>query len=59
MNIFRFLGDSSHVLAIIILLLKMWKSKSCSGKTPLTVSKLYYRLYSFGPNITVLRVFNL
>jgi ER lumen protein retaining receptor len=31
MNIFRFFGDSSHVLAIIILLLKMWKTKSCSG----------------------------
>ncbi|CAL8090559.1 unnamed protein product [Calicophoron daubneyi] len=31
MNIFRFLGDSSHFIAIIILLLKIWKTRSCSG----------------------------
>lgn len=32
MNIFRLLGDLSHLLAIIILLLKIWKSRSCAGK---------------------------
>lgn len=31
MNIFRLLGDLSHLLAIIILLLKIWKSRSCAG----------------------------
>nr|XP_014333599.1 PREDICTED: ER lumen protein-retaining receptor 1 [Bos mutus] len=28
---FRFLGDLSHLLAIILLLLKIWKSRSCAG----------------------------
>uniref|UniRef100_A0A8C9ULA6 ER lumen protein-retaining receptor n=1 Tax=Spermophilus dauricus TaxID=99837 RepID=A0A8C9ULA6_SPEDA len=27
----RFLGDLSHLLAIILLLLKIWKSRSCAG----------------------------
>ncbi|KAM4721558.1 ER lumen protein-retaining receptor 3 [Rhinophrynus dorsalis] len=31
MNVFRILGDVSHLLAIIILLMKMWKTKSCAG----------------------------
>ncbi|KAL7990013.1 hypothetical protein Chor_012679 [Crotalus horridus] len=31
MNLFRFLGDISHLLAIIILLLKVWKTRSCAG----------------------------
>ncbi|VDD80964.1 unnamed protein product [Mesocestoides corti] len=31
MNIFRFLGDFSHFVAIIILLLKIWKTRSCAG----------------------------
>ncbi|KAM7134525.1 ER lumen protein-retaining receptor 1 isoform 1-T1 [Macrochelys suwanniensis] len=31
MNIFRFLGDISHLLAIIILLMKIWKTRSCAG----------------------------
>jgi len=31
MNIFRLTGDLSHLLAIIILLLKIWKTRSCSG----------------------------
>jgi len=31
MNIFRLLGDLSHLLAIIILLLKIWKTRSCAG----------------------------
>lgn len=34
MNLFRFLGDLSHLLAIILLLLKIWKSRSCAGETP-------------------------
>ncbi|CAG5124861.1 unnamed protein product [Candidula unifasciata] len=31
MNIFRLLGDMSHLLAIVLLLLKMWKTRSCAG----------------------------
>ncbi|CAH8666408.1 unnamed protein product [Schistosoma rodhaini] len=31
MNVFRFLGDASHFAAIIILLLKIWKTRSCAG----------------------------
>nr|CDS25774.1 ER lumen protein retaining receptor [Hymenolepis microstoma] len=31
MNIFRLFGDVSHFVAIIILLLKIWKTRSCAG----------------------------
>lgn len=31
MNIFRLLGDVSHLVAIVILLLKIWKTRSCAG----------------------------
>lgn len=31
MNIFRLVGDLSHLAAIIILLLKIWKTRSCAG----------------------------
>ncbi|XP_059476530.1 ER lumen protein-retaining receptor [Neocloeon triangulifer] len=31
MNIFRLLGDISHLLAIIVLLRKIWMSRSCAG----------------------------
>uniref|UniRef100_A0AAZ3RIG0 ER lumen protein-retaining receptor n=1 Tax=Oncorhynchus tshawytscha TaxID=74940 RepID=A0AAZ3RIG0_ONCTS len=31
MNIFRLAGDVSHIVAIIILLVKIWRSKSCAG----------------------------
>ncbi|VUZ43051.1 unnamed protein product [Hymenolepis diminuta] len=31
MNIFRLLGDVSHFIAIILLLLKIWKTRSCAG----------------------------
>lgn len=31
MNIFRLAGDLSHLFAIIILLVKIWKTRSCSG----------------------------
>lgn len=31
MNIFRLIGDLSHLLAILILLAKIWKTRSCSG----------------------------
>jgi len=31
MNLFRLLGDVSHLVAILILLLKIWKTRSCAG----------------------------
>lgn len=31
MNISRLAGDMSHLLAIILLLLKIWKTRSCAG----------------------------
>lgn len=31
MNVFRLVGDLSHLLAIIFLLMKIWKSRSCAG----------------------------
>lgn len=31
MNIFRLVGDLSHLFAIIILLLKIWTTRSCAG----------------------------
>ncbi|XP_039262462.1 ER lumen protein-retaining receptor 2 [Styela clava] len=31
MNIFRLTGDLSHLLAIMILLAKIWKTRSCAG----------------------------
>lgn len=32
MNIFRLTGDLSHLAAIVILLLKIWKTRSCAGE---------------------------
>lgn len=32
MNVFRILGDLSHLLAMILLLVKIWRSKSCTGE---------------------------
>ncbi|KAK7804243.1 hypothetical protein U0070_019367 [Myodes glareolus] len=31
MNVFRILGDLSHLLAMFLLLVKIWRSKSCAG----------------------------
>ncbi|XP_045476129.1 ER lumen protein-retaining receptor [Harmonia axyridis] len=48
MNIFRLLGDLSHLLAIIILLLKIWKTRSCagiSGKSQLLFTLVYTTRY--------------
>ena len=33
MNLFRLIGDLSHLLAILLLLAKIWKSRSCAGET--------------------------
>ena len=40
MNLFRLTGDLSHLLAILVLLWKIWKSRSCAGKFSLCVSHL-------------------
>lgn len=32
MNIFRLFGDFSHLAAILILLYKIWSTRSCAGK---------------------------
>lgn len=48
MNIFRLLGDLSHLLAIIILLLKIWKTRSCagiSGKSQILFALVYTTRY--------------
>ncbi|XP_075973444.1 ER lumen protein-retaining receptor [Anticarsia gemmatalis] len=48
MNIFRLLGDLSHLLAVIILLLKIWKTRSCagiSGKSQILFSVVYTARY--------------
>lgn len=31
MNLFRLAGDLSHLLAIFILLIKIWRTRSCAG----------------------------
>ncbi|KYN38777.1 ER lumen protein retaining receptor [Trachymyrmex septentrionalis] len=48
MNIFRLLGDLSHLLAIIILLVKIWKTRSCagiSGKSQILFAIVYTTRY--------------
>jgi len=48
MNIFRLCGDLSHLFAIIILLLKIWKTRSCagiSGRSQLLFSIVYTARY--------------
>ena len=32
MNLFRLIGDLSHLLAIFLLLIKIWRSRSCAGE---------------------------
>jgi ER lumen protein retaining receptor len=48
MNIFRLLGDLSHVLAIALLLAKIWKTRSAagiSGKSQLLFAIVYMSRY--------------
>ncbi|GLV34977.1 KDEL receptor [Carabus blaptoides fortunei] len=48
MNIFRLTGDLSHLLAIIVLLLKIWKTRSCagiSGKSQILFAVVYTSRY--------------
>uniref|UniRef100_A0A915Q6T2 ER lumen protein-retaining receptor n=1 Tax=Setaria digitata TaxID=48799 RepID=A0A915Q6T2_9BILA len=66
MNIFRFAGDSSHLIAIVILLVKIWKTRSCaglSGKSQLlfafVFSSRYLDLFTnfISPYNTIMKVF--
>ncbi|KAF4522653.1 hypothetical protein B566_EDAN011052 [Ephemera danica] len=48
MNIFRLLGDLSHLLAVIILLRKIWLTRSCagiSGKSQILFALVYTTRY--------------
>lgn len=48
MNIFRLLGDICHLVAIIVLLLKIWKTRSCagiSGKSQILFALVYTTRY--------------
>ncbi|CAH1984302.1 unnamed protein product [Acanthoscelides obtectus] len=48
MNIFRLTGDLAHLIAIIILLHKIWKSRSCagiSGKSQVLFALVYTTRY--------------
>ncbi|XP_019869663.1 ER lumen protein-retaining receptor [Aethina tumida] len=48
MNIFRLTGDLSHLVAIIILLQKIWRSRSCagiSGKSQILFALVYTTRY--------------
>ncbi|KAL8587772.1 ER lumen protein-retaining receptor 2 [Nucella lapillus] len=66
MNIFRLVGDMSHLLAIILLLLKMWKSRSCagiSGKSQILFALVFLTRYLdlftafISPYNTIMKVF--
>lgn len=48
MNIFRLAGDVSHLVAIIILLLKIWRSKSCAGRLTPTLLSLHFNSVEAG-----------
>ncbi|KAF7994212.1 hypothetical protein HCN44_006962 [Aphidius gifuensis] len=48
MNIFRLSGDLSHLLAVIILVLKIWTTRSCagiSGKSQILFAIVYVTRY--------------
>ncbi|XP_076339505.1 ER lumen protein-retaining receptor 2-like [Tachypleus tridentatus] len=48
MNVFRLTGDLSHLLAILILLVKIWKTRSCagiSGKSQILFALVYTTRY--------------
>ena len=42
MNIFRLVGDLSHLLAIIILIAKIWRTRSCAGIKNDTIELISY-----------------
>ena len=38
MNVFRLVGDLSHLLAIFVLLAKIWTTRQCKGNLPTLIS---------------------
>ncbi|KAI4895616.1 hypothetical protein NFI96_017038 [Prochilodus magdalenae] len=46
MNVFRLAGDVSHLVAIIVLLLKIWRTKSCAGELELGKSGVSFSWWS-------------
>lgn len=63
MNIFRLAGDLSHLFAILLLLAKIWKSKSVvglSGKTQVCtfffVKYFLIEIWIFGQNFSLLLI---
>ncbi|KAK7506289.1 hypothetical protein BaRGS_00002401 [Batillaria attramentaria] len=66
MNIFRLVGDMSHLLAIVLLLLKMWKTRSCagiSGKSQILFALVFLTRYLdlfttfISPYNTIMKIF--
>ncbi|KAI5723033.1 hypothetical protein M8J76_000054 [Diaphorina citri] len=45
MNIFRMTGDLSHLLAAMLLLLKIWTTRSCAGKSQFLFAIVYTARY--------------
>jgi len=48
MNVFRLCGDLSHLLAVLLLLFKIWKTRSCagiSGKSQILFTIVYTTRY--------------
>ena len=48
MNPFRLAGDLFHLLAIIVLLVKIWQSRSCSGESNKFAEMLQMLCYTSG-----------
>ena len=53
MNIFRLAGDMSHLLAIMLLLAKIWKSKSVVGLSGKSQVRFWYNLYGISYTLYV------
>lgn len=66
MNIFRLIGDMSHLLAIVLLMIKMWKTRSCagiSGKSQILFALVFLTRYLdlfttfISPYNTIMKIF--
>ncbi|KAL3982510.1 ER lumen protein-retaining receptor 2 [Acanthocheilonema viteae] len=65
MNIFRFAGDSFHLIAIVILVVKIWKTRSCAGLSgksqllfALVFTSRYLDLFNFISSYnTIMKIF--
>ncbi|KAL6181386.1 hypothetical protein ACLB2K_048041 [Fragaria x ananassa] len=44
MNAFRLAGDITHLISILVLLLKIYATRSCSGKKKKLLTASFYRL---------------